>query len=234
MPNDIRTAVFFDLDGTLIHSRGVWNIAMAEAIRKIDPTLPLLEQEQIWEVRRAVSFTFCWQDTWEGRSPRGDAFWAVMNERFLRVYAALNIDPHTAKAALPHIRAHICDPKNYHLYPDTLEVLEACKARNIPCVMISNNYPETVETCTALGLIPYFRGFAVSGDIGLDKPHKAIFDYAMSFCPECDRHIMVGDNITADIGGGKAAGMETVYVHRGAHPDADHCFDGLLPILDLL
>lgn len=234
MPNHTKTALYFDLDGTLIHSRGVWNIAMAEALRKIDPTLPLLEQEQIWEARRAVSFTFCWQDTWEDRSPRGDAFWIAMNERFLRVYAALGIDPHTAEAALPHIRAHICDPKNYHLYPDTLEVLEACKARKIPCVMISNNYPETVETCTALGLTPYFRGFAVSGDIGLDKPHKAIFDYAMSLCPECDRHIMVGDNITADIGGGKAAGMETVYVHRGAHPDADHCFDALLPILDLL
>lgn len=234
MPNDRTTALYFDLDGTLIHSHGVWNIAMAEALCKVDPTLPLFELERIWEARRATGFTFCWQDTWEDRSPRGAAFWDAMNPRFLRVYAELGIDAHTAEAALPHIRAHILDPQNYHLYPDTLAVLEACKARGIPCVMISNNYPETVETCAALGLTPYFRGYAISGDIGLDKPHRAIFDYAMSLCPECSRHIMVGDNIHADIGGGKAAGMETVYVHRGEHPDADHCFDSLLPILDLI
>lgn len=234
MPNDMKTALYFDLDGTLIHSRGVWNIAMSEALQKVDPALPPVEQEQIWEARRIAGFTFCWQDTWEGRSPRGDAFWAAMSARFLRVYAVLGINPPTAEAALPHIRAHICDPKNYHLYPDTLEVLESCKARDIPCVMISNNYPETVETCTVLGLTAYFRGFAISGDIGLDKPHRAIFDYAMSLCPECDRHIMVGDNISADIGGGRAAGMKTIYVHRGEHPDADHCFDTLLPILDIL
>ena len=229
-----KTALYFDLDGTLIHSHGVWNIAICEALHKADSALPLYTQEQIWEARRAVGFTFCWQDQWPDRSPHGPAFWETMNERFLMVYAHLGIAEATARAALPYIRDHILNPENYHLYPDTLEVLEACRLHGIPCVMVSNNYPETEETVATLGLAPYFCGFAVSGAIGLDKPHRAIFDYAMSLCPDCDRHIMVGDNINADIGGGKAAGMETVYVHRGEHPDADHCFDALLPILDLI
>lgn len=229
-----KTAIYFDLDGTLIHSRGVWNIAMAEALCKADPSLPLFDLERIWEARRAVGFTFCWQDEWADRSPRGEAFWTTMNDRFLQVYSELDIDPVTARAALPHIRAHILNPENYHLYPDTIAVLEGCKAHDIPCVMISNNYPETAETVKALGLASYFRAYVISGADGLDKPHRATFEHAMSFCPSCDRHIMVGDNITADIGGGKAAGMETVYVHRGEHPDADHCFDTLLPILHLL
>lgn len=228
------TALYFDLDGTLIHSHGVWNIAMAEALCKADPSIPRFDLERIWEARRAVGFTFCWQDTWEGRSPCGGAFWTTMNDRFLRVYAELGIAPDAAHAALPYIRDHILDPENYRLYPDTITVLEGCRSRGIPCVMISNNYPETVETIKALGLSPYFRACVISGADGLDKPHRATFEHAMSFCPECDRHIMVGDNITADIGGGKAAGMETVYVHRGEHPDANHCFDELLPILNLL
>lgn len=232
--SDNKTALYFDLDGTLIHSHGVWNIAMAEALRKADPALPPVDLARILEARRNTGFTFCWQDTWEDRSPRGAAFWQTMNERFLRVYADLGIDPQTSQNALPYIRAHILDPKNYALYPDTLELLEACRERGIPCIMISNNYPETIETITALGLPSCFRGFAISGDIGLDKPHREIFDYAMSLCPECNRHIMVGDNIHADIGGGKAAGMDTVYVHRGEHPNADYCFDTLLPILDIL
>lgn len=234
MSDTSKTALYFDLDGTLIHSRGVWNIAMAQALCKADPALPLLEQEDIWEARRAVGFTFCWQDDWAGPSPHGPAFWTTMNERFLQVYSALHIPEETAHRALPYVRDHILDPANYHLYEDTLAILDACRSRKIPCIMVSNNYPETEETVAALGLTPYFRAFAVSGAIGLDKPHRAIFDYAMSFCPECTRHIMIGDNITADIGGGKAAGMETIYVHRGEHPDADHCFDALLPILDLL
>ena len=48
------------------------------------------------------------------------------------------------------------------------------------------------------------------------------------------RFIMVGDNIEADIGGAKALGIETVYVHRGENPLADHCFDTLMPIADLI
>ena len=157
-----------------------------------------------------------------------------MNPRFLRVYAELGIDAHTAEAALPHIRAHILDPQNYHLYPDTLEVLEACKARGIPCVMISNNYPEAGDVIAALGIDRYFDSIIISGLEGCDKPGEGIFRLAMSRCPAAGRFIMVGDNIEADIGGAKALCIETVYVHRGENPLADHCFDSLMPIADLI
>ena len=86
----------------------------------------------------------------------------------------------------------------------------------------------------ALGLDSYFRQKIISAAVGLDKPDPAIFRLAMSHCPDRTRHIMIGDNLQADILGAVAAGMETVYVHRDVQPQAGHCFDTLLPILDLL
>jgi len=45
---------------------------------------------------------------------------------------------------------------------------------------------------------------------------------------------MVGDNLYADIEGGKAAGMKTVLVHKGRSDAADHCFDDLTSVLDVV
>ena len=45
---------------------------------------------------------------------------------------------------------------------------------------------------------------------------------------------MIGDNPVADIGGGKAAGLKTVFVHNGYIPGADYCVDRLEEILDII
>ncbi|WP_259403292.1 HAD hydrolase-like protein [Microbispora sp. H10949] len=36
---------------------------------------------------------------------------------------------------------------------------------------------------------------------------------------------MVGDNLTADIAGGRAAGLRTVWIDRGTWPGVDHQAD---------
>ena len=45
---------------------------------------------------------------------------------------------------------------------------------------------------------------------------------------------MIGDNLTADILGGKQSGMTTVLVHKGFSDQADYCFDNLISVLSLI
>ena len=45
---------------------------------------------------------------------------------------------------------------------------------------------------------------------------------------------MIGDNPVVDIGGGKAAGMAAILVHRQAECAADYICDELYVVLDIL
>lgn len=231
-PSDM--ALYWDLDGTLTQAPAVWNRAIVHALSAVCPHLEPPTVETVWQARRETGFRFRWNAPPARGADDPLAFWNAMAPDFLRVLTRLGADDAQAAEALPRIRDYITDPAQYHLYPDALQVLEACRQRGVPCVLVSNNYPEASQTVQALGLDSYFRQKIISAAVGLDKPDPAIFRLAMSHCPDCTRHIMIGDNLQADILGAAAAGMETVYVHRDIQPQADHCFDTLLPILDLL
>jgi len=68
------------------------------------------------------------------------------------------------------------------------------------------------------------------------KPERFIFDIARSALAGCRRVAIVGDNLAADIGGGKRAGLTTILVltgtsHRDEVGDADVRPDVVLPDL---
>lgn len=80
-----------------------------------------------------------------------------------------------------------------------------------------------------MGLSIYFDRIIVSALEGYDKPRKELFDIAKSYYPD-ENYIMIGDNITADIIGGKNSGMKTILVHNGFDNRADICVDNLSDI----
>ena len=230
----MKTAILWDFDGTLSYAPNIWNYAVLESARAVAPGITLPTMEELYVLRRGAGFTFLWKDEWPNGSPVGEAWWDEMNARFFKVFTAMGLTDEQAEKAVPLIRQHIIDPSNYVLYPDAEAALEACRQKGAACVMISNNYPEAGDVIAALGIDRYFDSIIISGLEGCDKPGEGIFRLAMSRCPDAGRFIMVGDNIEADIGGAKALGIETVYVHRGENPLADHCFDTLMPIADLI
>jgi HAD superfamily hydrolase (TIGR01549 family) len=62
-----------------------------------------------------------------------------------------------------------------------------------------------------------FSEIVISGEIGLAKPDRAIFDYALARIgdPPRDRVLMVGDNLGSDILGGVNAGLDTCWFNPG-------------------
>lgn len=66
-------------------------------------------------------------------------------------------------------------------------------------------------------LSPLFSGVFISGELGARKPEPAFFDAALAALGAADRSrcVMVGDSLSADIQGGAAAGLDTIWFCPG-------------------
>ena len=66
------------------------------------------------------------------------------------------------------------------------------------------------------GLLGYFSDVFVSGDLGASKPDPVFFDRLFERLPGISRGetVMLGDSLTADIAGAKAAGIRTVWFDK--------------------
>ena len=91
------------------------------------------------------------------------------------------------------------------------------------------------------GLLPYFDHVFISESLGYRKPEKAFFDACRAFLPDvaADECMMIGDSLTADITGGKNAGMKTIWYNHTHRPvpercEADQIVDSLLKLKNLL
>ncbi len=65
------------------------------------------------------------------------------------------------------------------------------------------------------GLFGLIDGLCVSQDVGSDKPEPFIFEEAARRCGTGLDGWMVGDSAVADIGGGQAVGLRTIWMRRG-------------------
>ena len=70
------------------------------------------------------------------------------------------------------------------------------------------------------GLDKDFAHIFISEKLQADKPSAAFYDACFAALPGIKREetVMVGDSLTSDIKGGKAAGMRTVWYCPKGHP----------------
>lgn len=128
------------------------------------------------------------------------------------------------------------------LYPDTLPVLQALRARGYPLGLVSD--------CTSLmgrsmverlGLVPLFDAIALSHEVGYAKPHPAMYRAAyetLGISPE--QCLYVGDGNSDELNGAKALGMTTVRIDQeggfgriGTPAASDELIVRLAELLDL-
>lgn len=206
-------AVFFDLDGTLVHD------GAGDAVRQTARELARrheLDADAILAVN-ADAWRDCWEvegDKWMRGELPGDALpreiWRLTLAGIGRDDAAL-ID----EAALLHVRA---EHGTFTLFAETLSVLEVLRAEGIPLGIITNGPAEFQRAkLVAVGIDGLFDVVVASGDIGVLKPACEIFERALDglgVAPE--RAIHVGDNFAADIVGAADAGMSAIWINRDA------------------
>ncbi|MEV0630167.1 HAD family hydrolase [Nonomuraea wenchangensis] len=77
------------------------------------------------------------------------------------------------------------------------------------------------------GLADAVDGYAVSGVEGIRKPESGLFEIAAQRCGAslAEGGWMVGDSLIADVEGGQAAGLRTIWIDRGTWPGHRHRAD---------
>lgn len=106
------------------------------------------------------------------------------------------------------------------LYPDARETLRRLRPLRLGIVTNGGELAQTAKIANS-GLDALTDAVAISGVLDMRKPEPAIFDEIcgrLGVAPS--RCVMVGDSPEHDVGGGRAAGMRTIWVERGSWPEA--------------
>ncbi|MDB5062789.1 MAG: noncanonical pyrimidine nucleotidase, YjjG family, partial [Mucilaginibacter sp.] len=103
-------------------------------------------------------------------------------------------------------------PTKTNLFPHAHETLAYLKDK-YTLHLISNGFKESTETkINNTDIIKYFDQVIISEVVGVNKPDKAIFEYALRVAGATkDESLMIGDSIEADIRGALAFGMDAIY-----------------------
>ena len=198
-------ALFFDLDGTLVDSRG-------DIAASCNAALVAHGRAALSEAAIALMV--------------GDGARALV-ARALGVFEGPIVDE-VVVSFEEHYLAHPC--VHTTLLPGAREVLEEAKALAIPCALITNK-PRAIALLLleALGVAPMFAAVWGGGDGPMKPAPDALLTMAGRLGVDPHDSWMIGDG-PQDVGAGKAAGAFTVGVAgiadhallRAAGPDAEY------------
>lgn len=133
----------------------------------------------------------------------------------------------------------------HEVFPETRRVLRQFRG-SFRMGIITNGAPDIQRQKIAeTRMAPYFDMILVSGEFGQGKPDPRIFHFAMhSLGGSVERSVMVGNSLSRDIAGARAAGIKSVWVlrdgtnpptHTGIHADETIAsLDQLGPALERL
>ena len=109
------------------------------------------------------------------------------------------------------------------------------------CAASNGPYAQQVNRLRRAGMLDAFERLFISGQMGAEKPSRVFFDRCLAQLPGVrpEQCLMIGDSLTADIAGGRAAGMRTCWfdpADRGAvmPPQADWRITRLEELFDIL
>ncbi len=106
--------------------------------------------------------------------------------------------------------------------PGTRETLERF-AKKFRVAVISNSDGGINRVLSRCGIAECFESITDSGNIGVEKPHREIFETALRLMnAEPDESLYVGDVYSVDYSGARNAGMEAVLFDvAGAYRESD-------------
>lgn len=112
--------------------------------------------------------------------------------------------------------AEVCRP-----LPGARELLLALRALPLKLGLITNGFTRLQRLrLERTGLAQVFDCVSISEDLGVAKPHRAIFDHTLERLDVSDRDrvLMVGDRLETDILGARDAGLKTCWLRNPATP----------------
>ena len=197
--------VFIDLDNTILDFSKAERVALSRAYREcgIVPTDQLLQRYH--ELNN---------EYWE-RYERGEITKeALLVARHAELFRECSIR-RDAQEAEESYRRYL--GIGHYFIEGAEDCLAYLKSRGYLLYLASNGVAETQRSRIAsAGILPYFENVFISEDAGSHKPEKAYFDYCFSRIPGFEKAeaLLIGDSLSSDIQGGKAAGIATCWLNR--------------------
>ncbi len=102
-------------------------------------------------------------------------------------------------------------------FPEQVEVIKKLRDLGIKTAIVTNISEDRLDSqrqkISALGIEPLFDVIVFSGELGIHKPDRRIFDHATNLLGVSnDQCVFVGDDPTSDVAGALNAGMEVVWI----------------------
>lgn len=110
--------------------------------------------------------------------------------------------------------------RRYYAFPEARAVLESLKPR-FDLAILTNGAPELQwSKIHSSGLEDLFDSVTVSGDYGIGKPRRELFEAVFAKHPGQRQFLMIGNSLTSDIQGAANAGIPSVLFLQGDEPPA--------------
>lgn len=106
------------------------------------------------------------------------------------------------------------EPSNRPLYPDVVEVLATARDRIVKIGVVSDIHFDIRPDCAAQGIDGFIDAYALSCEVGVQKPDPRMFLAATeALGVDVREALMVGDTPETD-GGAAAVGIATLIIPR--------------------
>jgi putative hydrolase of the HAD superfamily len=112
--------------------------------------------------------------------------------------------------AFPRLRRTI-----HSVYPDVIPTLETLRQKYV-LGLLTNGAPDLQRRkLEGAGLAPYFKQVLISGEVGIAKPDRQVFEMLLvRIGAPASRTLMIGDSLERDIRGAHGVGMRAVWINR--------------------
>ena len=202
MPKLSYKFLLFDLDHTLLD----FDVAEDEALTS------LLIEEGISAIDDFKAYyrpmnKQMWRDLEKGLISKAD----LVNTRFAKLFAHFGIEMDGVYLA-ERYALHLS--QQGQTYAGAVDVLTELKAHGYLIYGATNGVTSIQRgRMVHSGLNPLFERVFISEAIGKPKPHRAFYDYIAEQIPDfaCDKALMIGDSLTADVMGANHVGMDSVW-----------------------
>jgi putative hydrolase of the HAD superfamily len=199
--------IFFDLDHTIWDFDRNAEETLMELFEHYNLQALGLNSPQNFIQTYTENNQFLWAEYHLGKITKEN----LRSERFRKTFIQLGVKPELVPHQFEDDYVRI-SPTKTNLFEGSEKVLAYLQQR-YALHIISNGFKETTLTKMSLsGLNPYFKNVIISEDVGVNKPDKAVFEYALNKAGATkEESIMVGDSIEADVRGAQDFGIRAIF-----------------------
>jgi putative hydrolase of the HAD superfamily len=206
-------ALFFDLDDTLLDGSR-FQESIVRTCEMIAANQPGLDAARVLEANAQI-WPGYWREVEEGWTLGALDTASMSLEAWRLTLGACGCGDESLAGRASQIHRQL-GLESHRLFDDVRELFAAAKRARVPLALITNGASDTQrEKLRVLGIEHWFEVVVISGEVGIAKPDPSAFDLALNkLLVERENVWHVGDSLTTDVAGAKAAGLTAVWINR--------------------